>query len=80
MAGRAHFIIRPIRSFSKLMRGVSTKAWILTTAVAADSRGSLMIIGARFDQDDDDRERPGVWPDDMPTEREKRDSPIHLGA
>ncbi|MBV8963496.1 MAG: hypothetical protein JOY67_09665 [Hyphomicrobiales bacterium] len=80
MAGRSEFIIRPVRSFSKLMLGVSTKAWSVTLAVAADSRGTLSIIGARVGRDDDDWERPAAGPDDLPTEREKRDSPIHLGA
>jgi hypothetical protein len=52
----------------------------LTAAVAVDTRGTLNIVGSRASRDDDDREKPGAGPDDMPTEREKRDSPIHLGA
>jgi hypothetical protein len=80
MAGRSKLIVKPFRGLGKLMLGVSAKAWTLTAAVAVDTRGTLNILGSGADRDDDDRERPGAGPDDMPTEREKRDSPIHLGA
>ncbi len=81
MAGRSQLIIRPFRGLGKLVLVVSAKAWTLTTAVAIDRRGTLTILRSRpVRDDDDDWERPGAGPDDMPTVRETRDSPIHLGA
>jgi hypothetical protein len=80
MAGRSQLIVNPFRGLGKLMLGVSAKAWALTAAVAVDTRGTLNIVGSRAGRDDDDSETPGAGPDDMPTEREERDSPIHLGA
>ena len=80
MAGRSKPIVNPFRGLGKLMLDVSAKAWTLTAAVAADTRGTLNLIGSSVGRDDDDREMAGAGPDDMPTEREKRDTPLHLGA
>ena len=72
--------LNPFRGLGKLMLGVSAKAWTLAAAAAADTRGTLKLAGSRVGRDDDDREIAGAGPDDMPTEREKRDSPLHLWA
>ena len=80
MAGRSQSIANPFRGLGKLMLDVSARAWTLTAAVAADTRGTLNLMGSGLGRDDDDRETAGAGPDDGPTEREKRDSPFHLGA
>jgi hypothetical protein len=80
MAGRSQSILKPFRGLGKLMLGVSAKAWALIVSVAADTRGTLTIVRSGIGREDDDRERAGAGPDDMPTNRETRDSPIHLGA
>ena len=80
MVGKSQPIANPIRGLGKLMLVVSAKAWTLTVAVAADTRGTLKIIGSRVSPEEDDREMAGAGPDDMPMEREKRDNPFRLGA
>jgi hypothetical protein len=80
MAERSQLIVKPIRGLGKLMLDVSAKAWTLAVAGAADTKGTVNVAGSRPDRDADDREMPGAGPDDSPTEREERESPIHMGA
>jgi hypothetical protein len=59
--------------------GRSHSLILAAAAAVADSRGTLNLARAQGDRADN-RERLGAGPDDMPTEREKRDTPIQCGA
>jgi hypothetical protein len=80
MAKKTELIVKPLRGLGKLIFRVSARAWTLTVAVAADSRGALNLTRARGARDDDDRDKHRAGPDDMPTDREKRDTPVQFGA
>jgi hypothetical protein len=80
VANKSELIAKPFRGLGKAIVKLSSKTRFLVAAVAVDSRGSLNVDRARGDRDEDEREEPGAGPDDMPTEREKRDTPIQYGG
>jgi hypothetical protein len=80
VANRTELMIELLRGFGKLIFRASARAWTLTAAVAADSRGTLNLARSRRREEKDEGNKYRAGPDDMPTDREKRDTPLQFGA
>jgi hypothetical protein len=79
MANKSDLIRRPLLGLTKFVIEGSAEATKLAGAAIARSRARLSRAQMQAEQLED-REEPGRGPDDKPTDRERRDTPIQYGG